>query len=319
MNGSLFSTYRTGENRVTASIMAVLRSLALGRIERLLGALMGQPEFQLVRFQNQPSKGASGVPDAEIISSCRILVETKVARHTVDRDQLRRHLKRLDQTNEHAQCLIVLAPDDAATEMIEAIQDRRLVYASFAALHQAIDEMLDDKSEVISEREAFLLRELQQMLLEEGLIGSCKDTVVVAARHAWADYQALGAYICQPGRPFQGVNHIAFYASGEVKPLVPRIEEVHDNVVFEPGRCSGRVGEIVTKALELKLRDEGTIGKVFVLSSPDETDKTVRLPGSIKNDLRSASGTMTAFTQGQRYVSLEDLLSAQSTSDLVRR
>ena len=39
MPDSIFSTYRTGENRVTASILAVLRSLALHRIERLLGAL----------------------------------------------------------------------------------------------------------------------------------------------------------------------------------------------------------------------------------------------------------------------------------------
>ncbi len=33
MPDSIFSTYRTGENRVTASILAVLRSLAIQRTE----------------------------------------------------------------------------------------------------------------------------------------------------------------------------------------------------------------------------------------------------------------------------------------------
>jgi hypothetical protein len=52
MGNNLFSTYKTGENRVTASILAVVRSLSLGRIERILGALMEQSAFELVRFQN---------------------------------------------------------------------------------------------------------------------------------------------------------------------------------------------------------------------------------------------------------------------------
>ncbi len=83
MGNNLFSTYKTGENRVTSSILAVVRSLSLGRIERILGALMEQSAFELVRFQNQPSRGAEGVPDAEIVGSCRLLVETKMERDAV--------------------------------------------------------------------------------------------------------------------------------------------------------------------------------------------------------------------------------------------
>ena len=63
MPDSIFATYKTGDNRVTASILAVLRSLSLHRIERLLGALMEQSEFELVRFQNQPSSGGAGVTE----------------------------------------------------------------------------------------------------------------------------------------------------------------------------------------------------------------------------------------------------------------
>src|SRR5688572_29660118 len=48
MATNLFSTYSTGENRVTASILAVLQSLSLRRTERILGALMERLEFELV-------------------------------------------------------------------------------------------------------------------------------------------------------------------------------------------------------------------------------------------------------------------------------
>ena len=44
---SIFSTYSTGENRVTASFLAVLRSLSLDRMQRILGALLEQSEFEL--------------------------------------------------------------------------------------------------------------------------------------------------------------------------------------------------------------------------------------------------------------------------------
>jgi len=313
---SLFSTYRTGENRVTASILAVLRSLALGRIERLLGALMEQADFELVRFQNQPSRGALGVPDAEIVSSCRILVETKIERNAVHPDQLKRHLQRLDHSQAAVRCLLLLTPDEARPAVVDQIADQRLSWASFAALDQAIDELLGDKTEVISEREAFLLRELQTMLLEEKLIGSLKDTVVVAARHAWPEYQEYHAYVCQVGRPFQTVRYMAFYAAGQVFPLIPRIVDIVDQVVFEHSRYSGRLGQVADQLLALNLREEGASYKVFLLSSPDDP-QTVRLDGPVLNDLRSASGRPTAFTQGQRYVRLDDLVKAKHTSDLV--
>ncbi len=77
---SIFSTYSTGENRVTASFLAVLRCLSLDRMSRLLGSLLEQSEFELIHFENQPSKGGTGVPDAIIQSSVRLLLETNEMR-----------------------------------------------------------------------------------------------------------------------------------------------------------------------------------------------------------------------------------------------
>ena len=214
MTANLFSTYRTGENRVTASILAVLQSLSLDRIQRLIGALLEESEFELVKFQNQPAKGGAGVPDAVILSSCRLLTETKIRRHVLKAEQLKLHLERLDQATEAIRLLLVLTPDDAPPALLDTLHDDRLVWSSFAALDQAIDELLADNYEVISEREAFLLRELQSMLMAEGLVTSANDVVVVPARNAWPEYQQYHAYVCQPDRSFQQVTRMAFYAHG---------------------------------------------------------------------------------------------------------
>ena len=93
---NIFSTYSTGENRVTASFLAVLRSLSLDRMQRLIGSLLEQSEFELIRFENQPSKGGTGVPDAIIQSSIRLLLETKTERNAVSLPQIKRHLERPD-------------------------------------------------------------------------------------------------------------------------------------------------------------------------------------------------------------------------------
>lgn len=316
MTTNLFSTYSTGENRVTASILAVLRSLSLDRMQRLLGALLEESAFELVTFQNQPSKGAAGVPDAIIQSSCRLLVETKIKRNAVREEQIRRHLERLDQATEAVHILLVLTPDDTLPAVVDSIQDARIAWASFAALDQAIDEMLGDKYEVVSEREAFLLRELQNMLMAEGLVSSANDVVVVPARHAWPEYRQYHVYVCQPDRPFQPVTRMAFYAHGHIHPLIPMILETHDHVEFVPGKHKGRLGELIAIFLNGGQRKLDTAYKVVFLSAPDSPE-TLNLGRTIPNTLKSQSGKTTAFTQNQRYVSSERLKVAKTTSDLV--
>src|SRR5436189_5786962 len=141
---NIFSTYSTGENRVTASILAVLQSLSLQRTERLLGALLEQADFQLVQFENQPAKGGTGVPDAIILSTIRLLIETKIARNAVDPKQLQQHLKRLDEAGERTKLLLVITPDEQRPHVIDQLNDERVTWSSFAALDQAINDLILD-------------------------------------------------------------------------------------------------------------------------------------------------------------------------------
>lgn len=312
---SIFSTYKTGENRVTASFLAVLRSLSLDRMQRLLGSLLNQLEFELIRFENQPSKGGTGVPDAMIQSSIRLLLETKTVRDDVSVPQLERHLKRLDEAHEFVKLLLVLTPDDARPIELDQVNDPRVVWASFAILDQAIDEILDGKYEVVSEREAYLLRELQNMLADECLLANTNDVVIVAARNAWPEYNKFHAYVCQPNRSFQQVSRIGFYSKGVIYPLVPKIIDVFDEVEMRCGVHEGPLGELVKRLVESEKRPEGGLFKVLLLSGPESPD-TLHLAGPIPNDKRSKTGKPTAFTMGQRYVSSEAVKAAKTTRDL---
>lgn len=297
MGDSIFSTYRTGENRVTASILAVLRSLSLTRCEQILTALLEQSEFELIRFQNQPSKENKGVPDAEIVSSCRLLIETKIKSNAINISQLKRHLKRFDRSSEATQILLVLTPDVKQPQRIDEVEDQRIAWASFSSLDQAIDELFENKKEVISEREAFLLRELQTMLDNEGLIGTSKNTLVIPAKNAWPEYGEFKAYVCQANRSFKPVDYLAFYHGNKIHELVPKILHSQECVEMRKGL------------------HEGKTYKVLLLSHPDSPE-TIRLDGPIVNDLVSTSGRPTAFTQNQRYVELSALKKARKTSEL---
>ncbi|MBA3485533.1 MAG: hypothetical protein H0T51_27380 [Pirellulales bacterium] len=296
--------------------MAVLQSLSLGRMNRLIGALLESPEFELVRFQNQPSKGSEGVPDAVVFSSCRLLIETKTTPNQVRAPQLSRHLVRLNQGSEAARVLLVLTPDGSAPKPIQELDDPRIVWASFARLDQSINELIADPEEVISEREEFLLREFQAMLTRDGLVASAYDVVVVAARRAWPQYLSLNAYCCQANRTFQQVERIAFYTRGIIQPSIPKILDVYPDVLIEQGANSGRLGDFVNKLLTELPEFEGERNKIFLLSGPDSSE-TVTLQGAVPNDLVASTGRPTAYTQGQRYVSLEKLQTAKTTSDLV--
>ena len=312
---SIFSTYSTGENRVTASFLAVLRSLSLDRMQRLIRALLEQAEFELIRFQNQQSKGGTGVPDAIIQSSIRLLVETKIVRDTVSLPQIKRHLERLDEATEATALLLVLTPDEARPMILEKLDDERVVWTSFSILDQAIDEMLEDKTEVASEREAFILRQFQKMLEEASLLKYPNDIVIVAARSAWPEYNHLHAYICQPNRSFQQVTRLGFYSKGEIHPLIPKIIASHDEVEMRRNTHQGELGKLVESLLDQGLRQEFGIFKVLMLSAPDSPE-TLKLDRPIPNNKLDKSGKGTAYTMSQRYSSSDRLRAAKTTLDL---
>jgi hypothetical protein len=313
MTTSIFSTYSAGENRITSSFLAVLRSLSLDRMQRILGEMPGQPEFELIRFQKQPSKGGEGVPDAIIRSNTFLLIETKTTRNAVKLGQLKHHLDRLDNDNG---ILLVLTPDESPPAILNELGDSRVTWCSFSLLSQSIDELLKDTHEVVSEREEFLLRELQIMFENAGLLANAFDTVVVAARRAWQEYNDLHAYVCQPNRSFQQVSRLGFYSNGVIYPLVPRILRQFDCVEIKRDSDVPELRALINRIIdESRNRQIGQYYKFMLLSAPDSPE-TISLPNPIPNDKQSSTGKPTAFTMGQRYVWSEALKKARTTSEL---
>ena len=328
----LFSSYGGGENRVTAAMLAVFARVEGWILQRLIASLAEDAAVEVLRFQTQvAAAGAGGVPDAQIRSNVHYLFEVKVKPGAVNAAQLRGHLKHFSGGAEVDERLFVLTPDGGEPPAIAKIDDARVVWASFRLLDQAITEVVDNAEELVGERSEFLLRELRALLDAEGLL-DVNDVVVVAAKDAYPEYvdDGYAAYVCQPGRYFRpGVQRLGFYTQGQVKPQLPRIRAVFDNVVFtEPASdaaalATGVAGDTPETRDELRgliermvgdyARPEGPEHKVLLLEPEDEA---LHLDAPIENDTVAASGRPWAWTLGQRYTSLEALRGAGTTSEL---
>jgi len=331
----LFSSYGVAENRVTAATLAVFARIEGWLLNRLLAAVVGDANVQIVRFENQAARGrtaGSSVPDARLTAATDYLFEIKVKPQTVSASQLRGHLAHFTGSAGVDERLIVLSPDGGPPAAIDEVNDPRVAWASFATMAQAIDEAVGDEEAVVGERSEFLLRELKALYRAEGLL-DVSDVVVVAARSAYPEYLDNGyhAYVCQAGRFFRpGVQRLGFYTDWQIKPEVPRILASFDSVTFT--RPARQVAEAACEdagihseqrceqlaALIDRMLDDGarTLGqelKVMLLEPPDYARI---LDHPIDNDTTNVSGRPWAWTLGQRYTSLEKLRRARYTSDL---
>lgn len=182
-----------------------------------------------------------------------------------------------------------------------------------------------------------------------------KDAVVVAARVAWDIYQhtsevdRLGAafYVCQPGRFFRDVKYLGFYEDRKIHQDFPKILAVRDNVTWtrehaealqkSEDRTDKKIGRLIdwsfnegasypwtTRRVEEFAGTENDDPadpaprgraqfKVFALTKPTHPHHR-RLAAPLEN---TRTGRGSAFTQRQRYVSLDKLQLAQSIDDVI--
>ena len=200
-NSPLFSMYRGGENRVTSSMIAVSQRLELSLLERLLGAVAQEIPLQLVAFVNQPAGVGASLPDARTSSQFDFWFETKTVPNALGCSQLLEHYRNFTPTAKHGR-LFIVTPDAAKPRVLDSLEDDRIIWFNVRMMSDAINDILDDTTTFVGEQTRFLLRELQQLFIEDGLI-EIADVVVVAARFAWAEYIDRGVYICQLDRLFR--------------------------------------------------------------------------------------------------------------------
>ena len=308
----LFSTYRQGENRVTASLMAVFERIDLTNLERILASASEDSALQLFSFENQVHGGSSpSVPDARISASFALWFETKTAPGQVRIDQLRGHLKHLGDGHGYER-LFLLTPDADEPEAVATIDDARLKWLSFKALSQAIDDLLGDDRELVSEKEELLLRELQALFEVDNLLGDPRGVVVVPAGRAHREYldpRPTSASRVGPSSPSSGWPSTAADGSSarsracgtsSTRSSSPG-PTLNAAVVRDP--LDAEVADLIERALDERRKSEGTLSKVFLLSGPDDPE-TERLEAPIANDATDANGRTTAWVMMQRYASL---------------
>lgn len=331
MPNTLFSTYSQGENRVTATILAVFERLSFALVERIVQALCQEPETALLLFSNQPS-GIQSTPDARIRASFSYWFETKTQIGSVSGPQIINHLKALDEEKGvERQRLLVLTPDAAMPKVLESIGDSRLAWANFDQLVSVIDEivavgegwLMSDRP-LPTEQERTLLRELVRFLVSEKLIPVATDQVlVVPARGAIKEYLAHNVYMCQPNRTFQPCVRIAFYVDGKIDRRVPRILSQIDSVNLSETGIARQSAELqpqliglLTQLVAAKSDRLGEDTKVMFLTAPTDADTFV-LKQEVENDCKAANGKTTAFVQAQRYVPFERLKTSPKTTTLL--
>lgn len=332
MPNPLFSSYRAGENRVTSSTLAVFERIDLALVEELLGTAAGaSTELTTVTFDNQVVSDGS-VPDARIGARFTWWFETKTARGDYKseghgRAQVRQHSEHLRGAPEA--WLFVLTPDPvqptwfAELDGVDHSVRPRILWLGFVGLAAAIEEVTSDPTRVIGEQTRFLLTELVALYEADGLLTN-DDTVVVAARTAWPEYQRTGAYVGQPDRAFRaGLTHFGFYADGAIQRLVPRIRRHLSSVPFTRAEADARrssdeaeVGDLIDRLLDEDSRTEGEPYCIVLLTDAADPG-TVALPYAVQNDTVTASGRKWAWTLGQRYTRLDRLSSGvRVTSEL---
>ena len=328
MTTSLFSTFRGGENRVTGTFMAVVERLSLPNINRILGALIEDGDFNLVSFQNQPKRKHS-IPDAVIGTGQSVVIETKTSPNALYSNQVERELKDLNG----GESLLLLTPDESLPPLLGKdpfLNNHRVIWSNFITLAGIIENILndeDDGNEPPTEREAFLLREFVRMLKQDGLLFSAEDRVlVIGARLVYPLYKPLGVFITKATRTFRPSSHIAFYVNRKIEPVVPKIEFEIDRVQLTPDGVSS-LDDANARDRACKLRkdilclndsnvdygvSDGFIAKVLVLSAHKDKGTISLKRGPIIHDGKGA------FVQGHRYVTLESLKKASKTSELER-
>jgi hypothetical protein len=328
----LLSSYRAGENRVTSSTMAVFERIDLALVQELLEAATGSGgELRTVTFENQVVNSGA-IPDARISGRFTWWFETKTARAGYaneghDRGQVRHYAQQL--VGDPDARLFVLTPDPARPSWFDVLDGvdadvrDQVLWLSFCDLAGAINAVIVDPTRLLGEQTRFLLAELVALYEADGLLTN-DDTVIVAARAAWPEYQLISAYVCQPDRSFRdGLKHFGFYANGAIQPLIARIRRHEIAVPFTKEEADRRrdAGDDEIADLIERLTGDGsrTIGNsygVILLTAPDDPD-TVVLGELIVNDTTTASGGGWAWTLKQRYTRLDRLRSGVTrTSEL---
>lgn len=130
------------------------------------------------------------------------------------------------------------------------------------------------------------------------------DLVLVLPEKNIERVKADSAYVCQNERTFRNAAYVAFYNKNAIRAMA-KIVSIEDDVdMMDP---EATIKDPDNKYL--KVKDDDRLRTVIKFTEFQEVN--------IPNNQKSKTGKVTAFVQGQRYISHSKLQDAATTTELL--
>lgn len=292
---SLFGGFRKPEDIVTSALLHILEIGGTEMMNDLFDGLGLNVGFTV----NTQVRGVRSRPDGELKAKYHLFIESKTEpwrrNHKHNMEQLKNHLELAER--EKALLLYITIEDKEPSELSDHSSIYWTNWQSILADLKTYDAHFN--REVIK----YLVEQFEILL--EDLVFSQNDMTnpedrVLIVPGSFAESTALhfSFYKCQYGRTFRPCKYIAFY-------LKKRISHVYE---IERGY------ELVQSLEDIKDFDFG----MYVFDDDDKQPHTfMRLVNhkALPHDI--VHNYPNAFTQNQRYTTIDKLLKASTTDDLL--
>lgn len=300
-NHSVFGSYSTEENRVTAALLQILKLGGTDFIREVFSKIkdIDFPSNEII-IQTQKRENAN-VYDGllECNFSFKLLVESKI-RGGINEKQLQGLIV---NANKPQNFILYLTPDSGIPSGLED-KAPNLYWANWKSINEILKES-NPETEPIN----FLISEFEKYLKALGLLDfvSPEEKVQIAAG-SWGEPIALkyGFYACQNNRAVQDSKYLAFYNKKRINSLFEIVEgpinDVDISTIDSP--------EMKSYLSEREPNFPGDKRQFYKL-------KLLKKDLNIINDTKDKNEKITPFTMGVfRYTSIDKLNKAVTTSDL---
>lgn len=302
---SIFGEYKQDEDRVTAALLQILHHGGQEMVKTVFDG-MDLPDNEILVETQVKMSGSR--PDGVVSCSCsyKLLIESKLD-CGINIKQLDEHIKAAEDDDEGNTFVVYITCDalvptiftQPAYSKIVSWYNWKTILANMKNFNCGGNTLLE-----------FLIDQFE--LLINHLAYKQTDNNVAIVAGVWGEPVAekYGFYLCQKNRHFEKVEYIAFY---------------HHNKICSVFQITGKIEE--SKRLDDLSASNSSVKKYLQEMEPNanlnERRKFIPLRKvadvclDIENDSCTENGKRVAFTQKQRYTTLEKLKKAKKTSELV--
>ena len=325
---SVFGHYKKDEDVVTSALLHIFRRGGEELIYWFLQELDADIQSKGFRIYTQKKGGkSSSIPDGYICNSpIQIYIESKRNAAKIDIKQLNEHRKNIELTGDTF-LLYITNHKERPKELDEKelwtnwrnVLDilKRFIYSLDGFTRDEVLIFLYEEFEKLLDRFVFLVtRKSGVNGLVQNTSADINQRVIIVGGH-WGEYVALqhAFYACQPHRFFLPARYLAFYHQNRIKYLFEIIDVPIESVDLDESNVKIQdkpryFNDTDKEYIQLQKGDKKRLRKFFQLKYVQE------LSPEIQNDTTDRNNKLCAFTQKQRYTTLDKILRATKTSEL---